>query len=177
MVKQYKYSDGVSCIHIPVMAKMNDDARLQLQKMITENNVEDQTSLIRKLKHSSQLAADIRALQQVKARFAGDKDAIHANGVQECNFLHTYYTDIYNKVKNDEIDLSLLNKFLNVLQRIENGEVDQHEGSFIVGTILKEIYIDSALKKGDKLDAEHATDERPASPTNNVSWAEFKRNK
>ena len=66
-----------------------------------------------------------------------------------------------------------------VLRNIEDGEVDQHEGSFIVGTILKEIYIDSALKKGDKLDAEHATDStnvRPTSPVNDVSWAEFKKN-
>jgi hypothetical protein len=48
-----------------------------------------------------------------------------------------------------------------------------------VGTILKEIYIDSALKKGDKLDAEHAADStnvRPTSPVNDVSWAEFKKN-
>mgnify|MGYP006090250955 CR=1 FL=1 len=160
------------------MAQMDDNARLQLQKMISENNVEDQTGLIRELKHSHKLAADIRALQQVKVRFAGDNNAIHANGVQECTFLHTYYTDLYNKVKNDEIDLVLLNRFLNVLRNIEDGEVDQHEGSFIVGTILKEIYIDSALKKGNKLDAEHAadsTDARPASPVNDVSWAEFKK--
>lgn len=154
---------------------MDDNARLQLQKMISENNVEDQTSLIRELKHSHKLAADIRALQQVKVRFAGNNEAIHENGVQECTFLHTYYTDIYNKIKNDEIDLVLLNRFLNVLRSIEDGEVDQHEGSFVVGTILKEIYIDSALKKGDKLDAEHATVERPVSPVHHVSWTEFRK--
>jgi hypothetical protein len=38
--------------------------------------------------------------------------------------------------------------------------LDQHEGSFIVGTILKELYIDSALKRGDKLDNEYA-DSKP----------------
>ena len=31
---------------------MNDKQRLQLQNMIKANNVEDQTDLIRKLKHS-----------------------------------------------------------------------------------------------------------------------------
>lgn len=158
------------------MAKMDDNARLQLQKMISENNVEDQTNLIRELKHSHKLAADIRALQQVKVRFAGNKEAIHENGSQECQFLYKYYTDIYNKVKNDEIDLVLLNRFLNVLRTIEDGEVDQHEGSFIVGTILKEIYIDSALKKGDKLDAEHKTDTPlPVVPTHHVSWSEWRK--
>jgi hypothetical protein len=158
------------------MAKMDDNARLQLQRMITENNVEDQTQLIRELKHSHKLAADIRALQQIKVRFAGNPQAIHENGVQECQFLHTYYTDIYNKVKNDEIDLNLLNRFLNVLRDIEDGKVDQHEGSFIVGTILKEIYIDSALKKANKLEAEHSENEkRSVEPVNNISWAEFKK--
>lgn len=158
------------------MAKMDDNARLQLQRMITENNVEDQTQLIRELKHSHKLAGDIRNLQQIKVRFAGNPQAIHENGVQECQFLHTYYTDIYNKVKNDEIDLNLLNRFLNVLRDIEDGKVDQHEGSFIVGTILKEIYIDSALKKANKLEAEHSDNEkRSAEPVNNISWADFKK--
>lgn len=157
------------------MAKMDDNARLQLQKMISENNVEDQTGLIRELKHSHKLAKDIRTLQHVKVRFAGNKEAIHENGVQECTFLYTYYTDIYNKVKNDEIDLVLLNRFLNVLRNIEDGEVDQHEGSFIVGTILKEIYIDSALKKSDKIDAEHAQDTQPLVPRYNVSWTEWRK--
>ena len=44
----------------------------------------------------------------------------------------------------------MLNKFLNVLKQIEDGKIDQHEGSYMVGTILKEIYIDSALKKAEK---------------------------
>jgi len=158
------------------MAKMDDKARLQLQRMISENNVEDQTNLIRELKHSHKLVADIRALQQVKARFAGNNDAIHTNGMQECAFLYKYYTDIYNKIKNDEIDLVLLNRFLNVLRTIEDGEVDQHEGSFIVGTILKEIYIDSALKKGDKIDSEYASDTKPvAEPTHHISWIEWRK--
>ena len=158
------------------MAKMDDNARLQLQKMISENNIEDQTNLIRELKHSHKLVADIRALQQIKARFAGNNEAIHTNGTQECPFLYKYYTDIYNKVKNDEIDLVLLNRFLNVLRTIEDGEVDQHEGSFIVGTILKEIYIDSALKKGEKIDAQHASDTKPVEePTHQISWPEWRK--
>ena len=63
--------------------------------------------------------------------------------------------EIFNKVKKDEIDISILHKFLDVLRRIEEGELDQHEGSFLVGTILKELYVDSAIKKGDKLDEKY----------------------
>jgi len=158
------------------MAKMDDNARLQLQKMISENNIEDQTNLIRELKHSHKLVADIRALQQIKARFAGNNEAIHTNGTQECPFLYKYYTDIYNKVKNDEIDLKMLNQFLNVLQQVENGEMDQHEGSYHIGTLLKEIYIDSALKKGEKLDKQYGNNTvAPAQPVNNISWKQFKQ--
>jgi hypothetical protein len=42
---------------------------------------------------------------------------------------------------------------LDILKKIEDGQLDQHEGSFMVGTILKDIYVDSALKKAEKLDA------------------------
>ena len=41
---------------------MDDNARLQLQKMIKANNVEDQTELIRSLKHSLILRNDIELL-------------------------------------------------------------------------------------------------------------------
>ena len=38
---------------------MNDNQKLQLQNMITSNNVEDQTELIRDLKHSQILRNEI----------------------------------------------------------------------------------------------------------------------
>ena len=41
---------------------MDDNQRLHLQKMITANNVEDNTDLIRELKHSHILRDDINNL-------------------------------------------------------------------------------------------------------------------
>ena len=38
------------------------------------------------------------------------------------------------------------------LQAIEEGEIDQHEGSYEVGKLLKELYIDSALRRETKRD-------------------------
>ena len=61
-------------------------------------------------------------------------------------------------MKKDEIEINLLYKFLDILKKIEEGELDQHEGSFQVGTILKDIYVDSALKKADKLNASNETE-------------------
>ena len=154
---------------------MDDNQRLQLQNMIKTNNVEDQTNLIRDLKHSELLRNEINNLIMIKAKYRDDAERIHLESMNECNFLFTYYTDIYNKVKKDEIDLSILHKFLDVLQSIERGELDQHEGSFRVGTLLKELYIDSALKKADKLNQGQDAPEEPKRSALNVSWKQYKQ--
>jgi hypothetical protein len=153
---------------------MNDNERLQLQKMIKANDVSDQTELIRQLKHSHKLQEDINNLIMLKAKYRNDQTKIHEEGMKECNFLFMYYTDIYNKVRKDEVDLSLLNKFLNVLRNIEDGQMDQHEGSFLIGTILKELYVDSALKKAEKLNMNEPEPEAKVEPIK-ISWKDFKR--
>jgi hypothetical protein len=161
---------------------MDTSQRLQLANMIKANNVEDQTDLIRKLKHSVILRNDIEQLLEIKKTYAGDVEAIQRESMGACPFLFTYYTDIFNKIKKDEIDLTILYKFLDVLAKIENGEVDQHEGSFMVGTLLKELYIDSALKKSEKLDEAAASekaeqDKQIKAPQVKISWREFKGKK
>jgi hypothetical protein len=156
---------------------MDDKQRLQLQNMIKVNNVEDQTDFIRNLKHSQIIRNDVNNMIMIKAKYRGNDDKIHEECVNECNFLFTYYTDIYNKIRKDEIDIGILNKFLDVLKRIEEGELDQHEGSFLVGTILKELYVDSALKKADKLNENEEPKPEPIKPMQNVSWKQFKKMK
>ena len=153
---------------------MDDKQRLQLQNMIKANNVEDQTNFIRNLKHSQIIRNEVNAMIMIKAKFRGDDAKIHEECVNDCNFLFTYYTDIYNKIRKDEIDIGILKKFLDVLRRIEDGELDQHEGSFLVGSILKELYVDSALKKADKLNAEEEPKPEPIKPQQNISWKQFK---
>jgi len=145
--------------------------------MIKANNVEDQTEMIRDLKHSDILRKDIQTLLSLKEKFGNDSEKLNLECMYECSFLFNYYTDIYNKIRKDEISLSILYKFLDILKQIENKEVDQHEGSFIVGTLLKELYIDSALKKADKLDKQHLDRLSTDLPLNEpllLSWKEFK---
>ena len=156
---------------------MDDKQKLHLSNMIKANNVEDQTALIRQLKHSIILRNEINNLIMVKAKYRGDDEKIHNEAVSECNFLFTYYTDIFNKVRKDEIDINILNKFLDVLKRIEDGELDQHEGSFAFGTLLKELYIDSALKKAEKLDELAEKRVEPKKPEVKISWKQFKHMK
>ena len=100
---------------------------------------------------------------------------IYNECVNDCNFLFTYYTDIFNKIRKNEIDINILNKFLDVLRKIEDGELDQHEGSFMVGSLLKELYVDSALKKSEKLDELSENKVEPKKAQVNISWKQFKK--
>ena len=156
---------------------MNDNERLNLQKMIKANETENNTSLIRDLKHSKIILKDVDELLKIKRenpRMAkSNPDKFDNLCVNKCQFLFKYYTDIFNKVKKDEINLQILLRLINVLYDIEEGNVDQHEGSFEVGKLLKEIYIDSALKKADKLNAETGEVEKKE-PEENISWAQYK---
>jgi hypothetical protein len=155
---------------------MDNNQRLHLQKMISANNVVDQTGLIRELKHSHILRQDINNLIMLKAKHKDDESALNLEAMVECNFLFTYYTDIYNKVRKDEIDLSILYQFLDVLQKIEDGKLDQHEGSFEIGTLLKKIYIDSALRKAEKINSDTKEKEPEyKGPQVNISWKQFKK--
>ena len=155
---------------------MDDNQRLHLQKMISANNVEDNTDLIRQLKHSHVLREDVNNLIMLKAKYPDDPDQLHLEAMAECNFLFTYYTDIYNKIRKDEIDLKILFRAFDVLRDIEDGKLDQHEGAFEFGTLLKKIYVDSALKKAEKLNTETGEKEPEyKGPQVNVSWSQFKK--
>ena len=154
---------------------MDDKQRLQLQNMITANNTEDYTELIRELKHSEILRNDIKNLLFLKNKYNNDQDKVQQDAVSECNFIFTYYTDIYNKLRKDELDIDILYQFLDVLHKIEEGELNQHEGSFIVGSILKKLYVDSALRKADKLN-DNGEEIKPQQKKadKEISWKNFK---
>ena len=176
---------------------MNQDQRLQLQKMITTHGVEDMTDHIRALKHSSILREQSGRLVELKAQYeTTDRDvltdAFQMDAMTECNFLFSYYTDVYNKIRKDELDLTVWYKALDVLRDIEDGKMDQHEGSYRFGILLKEMYVDSALRKAAKLNASErergaqeetkepgdetaATASASASSSSSMSWADFKR--
>lgn len=155
---------------------MDDNQRLHLQKMIAVNNVEDTTELIRQLKHSHILRNDVNNLIMLKAKYLNDPDTLQLEAMSECNFLFTYYTDIYNKIKKDEIDLKILFSAFDTLQDIEDGKIDQHEGAYKFGMLLKKIYVDSALKKAEKLNATTGEVEPEyKGPQVEISWKQFKK--
>ena len=160
-----------------------DIDRLKLQEMIKANDSIDNTELIRQLKHSHLLQEDINQLLMLKAKYKNNMGKVSEEAPVKCSFLFTYYTDIFNKIKKDEIDLKILNRFLNVLRLIEDGELEQEEGSVMVGTLLKEMYIDAALKKADKLNEQNESKDskeekekiKEVKAAVNISWKEYKQ--
>lgn len=160
---------------------MNNTERIQLQKMINANNVNDCTSEIREKKHSGKIYADVTRLLELKTKYEAtlaesNPQKFDDMCVAQCSFLFNNYTDIFNKVKKNEMNLNILLKLIGVLKSIEDGLMDQHVGAFEVGKILKAMYIDSALLKAEKIDKK--TGEKMAATdavvAKNISWQEFK---
>ena len=87
------------------------------------------------------------------------------------------YFDLFNRVAANEIDLDIMENFLKVLKKIEDGEIDQHDGSVEIGKLLKTLYIDSALKRGDNLDKKYNAEKKevPKQETKNISWKQYKQ--
>ena len=158
---------------------MNDKQRLQLSKMIKANDVENVTDNIREKNHSSLIEKDINTMTRIKKEFSHINNSEHLDLMLEtqCAFLHEQYTDIFNRLKKDELNLDIMMKFLDVLKRIENSDIDQHEGVFLIGKYLKEIYIDSALQRGEKLDEKFSKSNETKREPKNITWGQFKNMK
>lgn len=86
---------------------------------------------------------------------------------------------IFNRLLRDEIDVDILNRFIETLIQVEDGEMDEFDASVKVGGILKELYLDSAIKRKEKQEdkdkllqaAEVGKKRRPA---RDISWSQFK---
>lgn len=157
---------------------MNNEERLNLKKLVNEMECVNNTENIIRLKHSEKLRDDIRQMELLKLHkknlYETDPPEFNELCKKECAFLYMNYTDIFNKVIVGELNLDIMAQMLYVLKLIEEEQVDQHEGSAMVGKILKELYIDSAIKRGDKLDKENETSKPKEVEEKKVSWIEWK---
>ena len=134
---------------------MNPEERLNLQRMIAANDVTDQTDNIRKLKHADRIWEDVKTMTLLKNKYSRmlNSDLIKTKITNSCRFLFDNYTDIFNKLYKDQLNVQILYTFIQELKNIENGKTDQHEASFKIGKLLKEMYIDSAIKTKEKNEA------------------------
>jgi hypothetical protein len=159
---------------------MDKTERMHLKKMISANDVEDCTNEIRNKKHSEKIKQDVTIFISLKKKYQrlsqSNPDQFDRMCTSQCNFLFTNYTDIFNKIKKDELNLEMLMKFISILKKIEDEEIDQHTGAFEVGKILKEIYIDSALIRAERIDKKTGKKMGPSKPSSvkNISWRDYK---
>lgn len=157
--------------------EMDDATRLNLSKMIKEYQSEETTDKIRNLKHSLRIRDSVTTMIELKRRFArmekSNNETFKTMCKRQCSFLYDNYTNLFNKLFKDELDLNILHQFLDILHRIEEGEIDQHEGSYLVGLALKKLYIDSAVKREEKMTPK-ATKPK-FTKARNVSWNEYKK--
>lgn len=157
---------------------MDKTDRLNLQKMINANQTEDFTDDIREKKHSELIKKDLQTMLTLKKMYSdmikNDPGEFETICIERCQFLFNNYTDIFNKIRKDELDLDIFMKFIEILKMIEDGKLDQHEASFKVGTILKQLYVDSALRKSNHLDEANGVEEVKQKEGKNISWSQWK---
>ena len=157
---------------------MNNEERLNLKRLLDNSNCDDNTKIIQKLKHSVLIRDDIRQIENLKM----SNSELKSNDIygfidlckEKCRFLYDNYTDIFNKSVIDELDLTIMTKLLTILKLIEDKKMDQHEGSVMVGKLLKELYVDSAMKRIENLDRENASDKPLPVEAKKISWREYK---
>jgi len=161
---------------------LDEEDRLNLNNMIKSYGSDDNTEKIRSLRHSSQIKENIEIMLNLKKKYAkmrrDDPKKFQKLATSHCNFLFNKYTNIFNRLLKDEIDINILLTFVKTLKQVEDGEVDQNEASVVVGKILKELYIDSALKrekKYEEIEESTGKKKKEKKPVNNVSWKKYKQ--
>lgn len=128
--------------------KLDDETRLNFNNMLKESGVENNTEKIKKLKHSKKIREQVSIMIDIKAKYTRLDEKTKNNMIDnKCGWLFINYTNIFNKLKKGQLSIQILDKFLTILKSIEDGDSDQHEASVKVGKLLKELYIDSAMRQ------------------------------
>ena len=123
---------------------MNAEEKKILNEMINKNNTIDHTETIREKKITKVLRKEIAFIKYIKSQHL-DKKRIEFETQKCCPTLISDYNNIYTKILENKINYNILYKFLNELEKIENNELNQHEASYNIGKLLKEIYIDPEI--------------------------------
>ena len=157
---------------------LSDYEKDQLKKMIEANDTKDMTNKIRENKHSIKLKEGIESIIKLRNEnmemYINDKNEFEKLVLNTNSFLFNNYTDIYNKIMKNEVDIKILNKFLDLLKQIEDGRLDQHEASFMVGSILKEIYVDRCYQTAENSTKNPKKQSVNLFPNKEISWKQYK---
>ena len=152
---------------------MDSKDSLNLKKLISEYKPEETTNKIRELKHSMKIKQDVETIILTKRKYGNlKKETVDQMCSSRAPFLFNNYYNIYNRLVKGQLNLEILGRLIMLLKGIEDGKYDQHEASVAVGQLLKEMYIDSALrgetsKKSGKVERKRKG--------KNISWNDFKK--
>ena len=168
--------------HPKMEYNITNQDRIDLKRVMSNMDYTDNTTYIRRVKHSTQIQQGIMDLVTfMKAHpevTEGDDPFVMEDQAKPASpFLYENYTDIFRRVLRNEVSFPMLAKIIEVLKAIEEDQVDQQEGSIKVGKLLKEMYLDSAIRHGDNLDKKHQATEAtptPRAPEKLISWKEYK---
>ena len=152
---------------------MNEEQQKQLDEMIRQNGTVDTTNSIREKMHSSKIRKDISVIQNIKRKMkTKDFASLDKEASRNCTFLFKHYPNIYNKMLKDQINLKILYSFLDELEKIEKGEQNQHEASFRIGTLLKQIYVDKNI---DLEKENRGKGKKDVKKAKKISYEEYKK--
>tara|TARA_B100000035_G_scaffold126095_1_gene107323 strand:- start:9462 stop:9950 length:489 start_codon:yes stop_codon:yes gene_type:complete len=157
--------------------KIDDETRLNFDKMLKESGASDNTAKIRKLRHSSKINEQVSIMMDIRKKYQRlGKKSIDRMIDSQCSWLYKNYTNIFIRLKKNELDLDILGNLIICLKEIEDNKIDQHEASVKVGKILKKLFIDSAMKREKKMEKKLKKEEKKfVKPKVNISWSDYKK--
>lgn len=164
-------------------SQLSHEDSINLKRLMSNaDDYQDNTDHIRRVKHSYKILHDIRVIEQLKRAnpeiYAGNKDRFREMSMEHAAFLFTNYTDIFNRILKDELNLAIMIRIIKVLEMIEESKVDQQEGSAIVGKLLHELYVDSNLRMTQHLeeaDGNFDDSKQEKNQGSSVSYKEWKK--
>ena len=180
-------------------AIVQGNERLDLKKLMRQHqsDYKDNTDGIRRLKHSDLILADIHLMERLKNENAEmrEKRPTEFSDLckRKCSFLYNSYTDIFNRLHKDTLDTELMSEALATLKKIENGEINQHEGSVQMGKLFYNVFASSAVRQREKQEdfeanmnalssstdpntqsSETTSSDNSLNKGENISWKDFK---
>lgn len=157
------------------LSNSGESLKQELERL--KDEYQDNTEYIRKAKNSVIIRDEILAMERLKRSYKGDLNSEEFTEMcrTECRFLYDNYMFLFNRLLKDVLNLKMMFQFLHVLKQVEDGVINQDEGSVIVGQLLKDIYLDCAIREADRLDQKYAA-ERPPPPLEgkSISWKQYK---
>lgn len=167
------------------MTILSPNECLNLKQMIKDNDVQDFTNNIREKCHSQLIKNDIIQYLEISNKYSRlqktNNEQFKTICRSQCSFLYNNYTDIFNRLINNTLNLTIFDNLLNILHKIETSEVNQHEASYLVGKYLKELYIDSNLRSEKLHDDKKRNNKKNKKITKkpldhkNISYSQFKQ--